>query len=174
MIVSAIAAAVSLAYLAAVPLRVAFVFRAENGMRFGAGISAFEKRFALRMAARRLDAPKKAKKRRLPSLDTLSNWLRAGKYLLRHVELDVRARLGFTDAALTALACGALGSLACAAGGATDGRVRAEISPDFSGTVFSGEISGIATLRAGHLMLAALIGAIDTAQGGIRHGQTSN
>lgn len=168
MLVPLAAAAVGLAYFAAVPVKIAFVLRPGAGARFGLGIAAFEGRFARRAAEGRLARPRARRKK--PAFDKkilklILELLRTVRYLLRHAELDVRGRLGLGDAALTALACGSAGALAAAARAATGAHLRAEIAPDFGEMRPSGEITGIITLRAGHIMLAALIGAIDYSHG---------
>ena len=174
MIVSLAAWVVGLAYLAAVPLKIAFVLRAEAGPRFAVGFAAFEGRFARRAAEARLGKPKRPKKKRRVPWSSLPELGRAARFLLRHVELVARVRVGFGDAALTALLCGALAALFRGARAASDARLRADVAPDFSAGRLTGEITGIATVRAGHIMLSALIGAVDLTQGRLSHGKASD
>ena len=174
MIVPFIAAGTALFYLSAVPVKIAFDLRAGEKTGWGAGVSAFEGRFARAAARRRLAKEKKRPKRKLPAkinrLQLLKSALKTGKYILRHLQVNAfsaRGALSLGDAALTALVCGAAGSLITALAAATDVRFECALQPDFSNPkiALAGEISGIVTLRAGHIMLAALIGAIDYGNG---------
>ena len=159
----------TLAYLSAMPLRFAFLLRRGEAARFAVGVGLFEARFARRAAERRLSRPARSRRRRHPiSPRSLGPLWRAGRYLLRHLRLDAleaRGSLGLGDAALTALVCGEANALACTAAAAADAALRAEVRPDFSAAAFTGEFSGMLTVRAGHIILAAIIGIFDYGSG---------
>jgi len=152
------AAACFVFYLAAIPLKFAIVFSTNPQPALRSGASIFEGRFALRRAFR----PKNAKKRSLPDSRLISPAIRAGKYLLRRLHIDyLRAQgvLSSPDAARTALICGAARSLqaACMELG---NRVQISLQPDFSGRNSEIEITGMLSIRAGHIILAAQIFAL--------------
>ena len=175
MIVPLVAAGATMFYLAAVPVKLAFALRAGEQGGWGAGVSVFEGRFAGRAARRRIQAAKKPRPQReisyyMERLELLKSALKAGRYALKHMELDaltVRGTIGLGDAALTAVACGALSGFCQAVAAATGAKLEGGLQPDFSAPqiALSGEITGIVTLRAGHIIFAALIGAIDYGNG---------
>lgn len=163
MIVYLVAAAQALVYVAAVPLHLAFCLQTRGGLRFGAGVSAFERRFALRSARRRLARrkrrrPKSGKK---PPFGLLMKMLRR----LRLEGFTLRGRLNLGDAAATALACGALRSLEAGLHGAVPG-VRLRVTPDFS-DVPCAELQGMIRARTGQIIYAAARGGLDDANGRI-------
>lgn len=171
MIVPFVAAGTALFYLSAVPLKLAFTVRAGEKHGFGAGVSVFEGRFARAAAERNLGRSRKRPRRKLsPNRTILKSVLKSGRHILRHARLDAfsaRGSISLGDAALTALACGALGSLLTAISVPAQTRIECALQPDFSSPqiALAGEVSGIVSLRIGHIMLAALIGAIDYGNG---------
>jgi len=171
MIVPFVAAGTALFYLSAVPVHLAFALRAGENGGFGAGVSVFEGRFALSAAERNMGKQKKRPQQKLPVNRTvLKSVLKSARHILRHARLEAfsaRGTISLGDAALTALACGAAGTLAEAFAPVSRARVDCALQPDFSspGVALAGEISGIVSLRIGHIMLAALIGAIDYGNG---------
>ena len=158
-----LAAAVTCAvYLATLPVKLAFALRLGPEPRLGMGLAAFEGRFAIRAARQnakplRLPGPKRG------GTPGRRGLLRAIRVVLRGAELELSARFCLGDAALTALACGALGSLSGALAAAAGLRLSARVVPDFEATRASAEITGILTLRAGHSMGSALKSASDEA-----------
>ena len=162
MIVYLAAAAQALVYLAAVPLHLAVCLRTRDGLRYGVGFSAFERRFAQRAALRRLarGARRKAKPGK-PPVRPPSGMLRR----LRPEGILLRGRLCLGDAAATALACGALRSLEAGLRGAAT-VVRLRVAPDFSDTP-AAELQGMIRIRAGQIIYAAARGGIDDAKGRI-------
>ena len=174
MIVPFVAAGTALFYLSAVPVHLAFALRAGENGGWGAGVSVFEGRFARAAAERNLGREKRRPKRKISlpekKLPLFKSALKAFRHVLRHTQvnaLSLRGTLSLGDAALTAVFCGALGSLISALATAMQARLECALQPDFSSPriELTGELSGIVTLRAGHIILAALIGAIDYGNG---------
>ena len=153
--------AVALFYLSAIPIQIAFFLRYDGALRFGAGFSAFEPRRARRRA--RTAPPKKqsaAKKWKHP-IALLRAALKALFRLSRHLKLlslTIDGTVGLSDAAATALICGAANSLDAALFAVTR-RARVSLRPDFAAASAHAELSGMISLRVGHIMLAALLGA---------------
>ena len=171
MIVPFAAAGALIFYLSAVPLKIAFVLRAGEKFGFGVGVSAFEGRFA-RAAAEKNIGRKSRRRSKKISLNriVLKSILKSARHILRHARLEAfsaRGSVSLGDAALTALVCGAAGSVLAAVSAPAQARIECALQPDFSspGIALAGEVSGIVSLRAGHIMLAALIGAIDYGNG---------
>lgn len=155
--------AVALFYLSAVPVQIAFILRFDGSLRLGAGLSAFEPRRAQRRArTARLKKPTSSKKWKPKHPAALLNAaLKTLKLLSRHLKLlslRVEGTVGLPDAAATALLCGAANSLDAALFAVTR-RARISLRPDFSAPSARAELSGMISLRAGHIMLAALLGA---------------
>jgi len=145
-----IAAAVFAFYLAAVPMKIAFVFTTKPQIQLRSGSSAFEGRFALRRALK-----KKKKKRSLPDTSLFSPALQSGKYLSSHTRFDylrVSGVISEPDAAHTALLFGFFESLRCASPGS---RVQVCVTADFSGSGSDLTLHGMISLRAGHIIFAA-------------------
>lgn len=151
MLVYLVAAVEALLYLSAIPLCGAFTLSTRNGLRFGVGLGAFERRFALRRAYRnslKSGLDPKRKKRSGPG--------RALRILasLRGAALSLRGSLGLGDAAATALACGALRALASALG-ARSGTVEIFVAPLFDTAEPRVELQGMLRVRSGQIMTAA-------------------
>lgn len=155
--------AVALFYLSAIPIQIAFSLRYDGALRFGAGFSAFEPRRARRRA--RTASPKKqsAAKKWTPKhpIALLRATLKAFFSLSRHLKLlslTMDGTVGLSDAAATALICGAANSLDAALFAVTH-RARVSLRPDFAAASAHAELSGMISLSVGHIMLAALLGA---------------
>lgn len=151
---SAITAAVALLYASAIPVHIAFSLSIGTACSFSSGIALFEPRFALKRAMNPKPKPKRTK------ISHSSDARRALTAALKHLRPD-RLRLdgvfGSDDAALTALVCGGAGALGCAAGQ----RVHISLRPDFSSDRLQLQLTGMISFRAGHIMIAALSGAIE-------------
>ena len=165
-----ITAAVALFYLSAIPVKLEFCLRFGKDSGFSFGAAPFEARFAQKIAFRRRSAgnlPKHLLKNADP-IALLKGGLRALNFARKHVRLDsltLNGVLGTPDAALTALICGALTSLGYTLSCCTSRPVHIALQPDFSAGRLSGELSGMISIRAGHIMLAALLGAFEYASG---------
>lgn len=190
MIVYLIAAAQALFYLASVPLHLAVCLRTRGGLRIGVGVSAFERRFALNAALRRLarGPGRKPKPGKKPPVGRLAKAIRRLK-----PQITLRGRLNLGDAAATAMACGALRSLEAALWGVLPAQrdaipaqrgavpvqwgaapaqrgaapaLRLRVAPEFQGEP-GVELQGMIRARAGKIIYAALRGGIDEANGRI-------
>ena len=133
----------TLLYLLAVPFYWVFTLSAREGVRFGAGVSAF----ALRGAARRARRYRAVGKGGLGlSWDVLRR--------LRGARIRVRGRLGLGDAGTTALACGALRALGA-------GRAAVDVTPVFDGDGLCLELQGMIRLRSGQIIRAMAVSRLD-------------
>ena len=157
-----IAAAVSLFYFSAVPIHIAVRLHIDQSSFFGVGISVFEPRFAIRQSARKRQPS--AKTPSALSVFSKAVSLRSGlsflKTILRHVRIEsvhLDGSFGSGDAALTALICGGASALGCAF--CAGRKAHLSIRPDFTADMLRAELSGMICVRAGHIMLAALLGA---------------
>lgn len=165
-----VTAAVALFYFSAIPVKLAFCLRFGKGSGFGVGAAPFEARFAQRIAFRRRSAGKLPTRflKNADPMALLRGGLRALNFARKHLRLDsleLNGVLGAHDAALTALICGALSALGCTLGCCTSRPVRIAVQPDFAADRLSGELSGMISIRVGHIMLAALLGAFEYASG---------
>ena len=159
---------VLLYYIGCVPVKFAWELRLHNGAAFGAGISAFEGRFAGRSAHRRALGEKKPLPWRRTVLDVertdaLPALLHAARYALRHMRLErlhLTGTIGARDAAVTALVCGLSDALQASIAPCTPpGAVQLHLAPDFSCAGSDVTLRGMISMTAGHIILAALIGA---------------
>ena len=157
MLIYIVAAVEALAYLSAVPVCAAFSLSTEGGLRFGVGLGAFERRFALRRA-RRASVSADKKPRRRGRGDPKRLWQMVSR--LRGADIRLSGRLGLGDAAATAVACGALGALGTALG-ARAGRVRIDVAPRFDSCELSAELRGMIRARSGQIISAMASGQID-------------
>jgi hypothetical protein len=164
MALSAITAAVTLFYLSAIPIHIALRLHIGPVSFFGFGISAFEPRFALKQSlqARSISRRKPSIKKEAIT-DVLKSAFRSLKYASDHTKIE-RIRLdgsfGSGDAALTALVCGSTDAVGYALRGAAGKKVQISLAPDFSADSLRAELVGMISIRAGHIMFAALLGAI--------------
>ena len=149
------------ALLAFTPLTVAFCARV--GERTGAALGVFPLVGGVALRLSRTRAGKRKRPRRKPKKRPDALLLIAvGRRLLARVrveELRAQGELGLADAAATALAAGLLQALLRAAGATLRARVVFAVRPDFQGRRLAGELAGIASLRVGHIIAAALMGA---------------
>ena len=176
-------AALLLFYLTAVPVKFALVLRISAQPCFGAGLSLFEGRFALRSARKRALGEKKRLSwrksgREIEKNAALPAVLRALRYLLRRIRLEqlrAEGRVSSPDAAQTALACGCIRSL--------EGMLRPflpaerlciRLNPDFSASDSDVRFSCMLSVRLGHIILTALIGAWHYIIRRISHGKASD
>ena len=146
----------------AVPVKFALALHLGNRITFGAGIFPFFGKPALKGACGRARGEKKPWKWKRPSrppdlrriLPAIGH---AGNYLLRRTHLDAlkaEGSISIGDAANTALLCGALQ----AAGGMLP-HASVYLQPGFSAGHSDALLTCIISLRIGHFILAALIGA---------------
>lgn len=162
------AAAALLFYLCCIPVKLAVEMRIRQGAGFGAGGSIFEGRYALRSAHQRMlgekkHLPWKRAEVDINKKDALPALLHAARYALRHLHLErlhLSGTIGARDAAVTALLCGLARSVQAALEPiASPGAVHLNPTPDFSCDGSDLVFSGMISMTAGHIMLAALIGA---------------
>lgn len=159
-----VTAAVTIFYLGAIPLHIALRLRIGTEPFFGFGVSAFESRFALRQSLekRHFGGHAPAVFKNLNTLDALKCGLRALRYAAEHVRMEricLEGRFGSDDAALTALVCGSATALGNALRCATGHEIRFALQPDFGDGPVRAELVGMISIRVGHIMLAALLGA---------------
>lgn len=170
MALSLTTAAVALFYLSAIPVRIVFCLRLGPDAGFGLGVAVFEERFARKIALERRDGGGKVPSllRKADLASAAKSLLRAADFAVRHLRLDelsLDGTFGSHDASLTALVCGGLNALGCTLRASTRRNVRASLRPDFAADRLYGELSGIISIRVGHIMLAALLGAFEYASG---------
>lgn len=159
-----VTAAVTLFYLSAIPIHIAIRLRLGADSFFSFGVSAFEPRYALHQSTekkrRQLRLPSFAQKLNAP--DAIRSGLRAARYAAEHIKIE-RIRLngsfGSHDAALTALVCGGAASIGCALLSTSGRKISISLRPDFSADCLRAELVGMISMRVGHIMLAALLGA---------------
>ncbi|MBP3653311.1 MAG: DUF2953 domain-containing protein [Clostridia bacterium] len=174
---------VFLYYIAAIPVKFAVSLRFSEHPAFGAGASVFEGRYALNSARLRALGLKKHLPWKKTEMDlqkhaALTAAMRAGRHLLRHTKLEqlrAEGRISSPDAAHTALICGCAQSLEGALLPIVPpGAVQIHLTPDFyagSSDVF---LLGMVSVQAGHIMIAALIGAWNFIIRSISHGKASD
>jgi len=170
-------------YAAAVPLKFALVVHICARPGFGAAASPFENRFALRSALLRARGEKKPLPWKKAEIDLEKScvlpaaWA-AGRYLLRHARLEklhARGRVSTGDAARTALICGCANALEAALSPfAAAEAVQLRLEPDFSAGHSDVQLCGMISVRLGHIICAALIGAYQYASRRIKHGKASD
>lgn len=168
MLIYLVALAQSLVYLAAVPVCGAFCVSSRGGLHAGSGTAVFRGRNALRRARRAMARRAKKRKTSVPDLKRVFNLVKR----LKLAKIALRGTLALGDAAATALACGALTSLAASLRGKAEA-LEIRVTPDFSGEARL-EIQGMIRAQAGQIMLAAARSGIDEIRGRIAHGQASD
>ena len=155
-------------YLCSIPLKFAWEMRIRPDAAFGAGVAAFEGCYALRGARQRMLGQKKHLPWKRAELDihrkdALPALLHAARYALGHMRLErlqLTGSIGTRDAAMTALLCGLARSLQAALDPvAPPGAIQLCPLPDFSCNGSDLAFSGMISMTAGHIMLAALIAA---------------
>ena len=163
-------------YLANIPMKFAIIWRSHPRMELRGGASIFECRFALRRALKKASGKKRSPLPLLNNPELLRPALHAVRYLMRHTELEYVSLSGIVsppDAAATALFTG-LGNMlhnACLPFGS---RLRIHLQPDFSAAGSELELTGMISLRAGHIISAALMGAWHYLIGRLPHGKASH
>ena len=146
----------TLVYLSTVPICAAFSLSTRNGLRIGVGVSAFERRFALRRAeADGLPAKGRRRGRKVGRL----LWRSAKR--LRGARIRLQGRLDLGDAAATATACGALRAVVAALGSRV-GRVEVNVVPLFAGDGLCVELTGMIRLRSGQIISVIAMNGIDS------------
>ena len=177
------AALVFLYYCSAVPVKLALFLRISAHPGFGAGASCFESRYALKSARLRCLGLKKHLSWKKAEMDleksvVLPAFLKMGKYIIQHMKLEklcAEGHISSPDAAYTALIFGCAQSLEGALlPFVPPGMVQFHLEPDFSSGVSDVFLYGMVSVRAGHIMLAALIGAWNFALRSISNGKTSD
>ena len=136
-----VAAMQSLLYLASVPVCVTFCVSDEGGLKAGTGAGAFNARRALKRARQAMIKSGPRVKKRVPVKALLRLVMR-----LRFERVSVKGRLGLSDAAATALACGGLAALGSALR-ARSGSVEVDVAPAFDGPRL--ELRGMARAQIG-------------------------
>lgn len=181
MVLSLATLATALFYLSRVPIKLAFCAKAGADAGFGFAVAPFERRFARRRAEIRCLAPKPSKPHRKTHIAPrdVPLLLRSAFKALKHAglrieRLRIEGEFGAGDAAATALICGGLDALGRAVRAAAGCDVRLELRPDFSSARLHARLDGIISARAGHIILAALLGAFEYALGRLQHGQASD
>ena len=159
MLVHIVALLEALAYLCAVPVCVAFCVSGEGGLRAGAAAGTFNTRAALRRARRQMDRGKRRNGRPKVPVKRLLRLFRR----LRFERVSVKGVLGLSDAAATALLCGAITALGAALRGRA-ASLEVDIAPAFDGP--RAEVRGIIRARVGQIILAAI-----QTTGGLPHGK---
>jgi len=164
MTLSMVTAAVTLFYLSAIPIHIALRLRVGADCFFGFGVSAFEPRFALRQSLERQRFSKRPHPlfKKLNGPDALKSSLQSFKYASKHIRIErilLNGSFGSHDAALTALVCGSASAIGCALGSSFKRRVHISLQPDFNTDSLRAELVGMISMRVGHIMLAALLGA---------------
>ena len=173
MAVGIAAAIVFLVYFACIPVVLAIKIRAAARMDFGAGISLFEGRFALRQAEKRLSAGKKRLHRiKIFSGMEKASVLRTLKDLIRHARIEslrLSGSIALENAAATALVCGCAEAAKAAFGPLeVSEKITIQLKPDFSGGKSDVEFCGMFSMRAGHIICTALKSAVYLAKGRIQ------
>lgn len=159
------AAAAVLVYLAAVPVKFAWILCLDQSFSFSGGFALFEGRFAMHSARRRMLGEKK----HLPWKKTEADILKravlpaARKAAVRlHLRLDflrICGRICTADAARTALICGGADALEGILLPFFPGRLQIRLQPDFSAGHSKVLLTGMVSARLGHIICAALFGA---------------
>ena len=149
MLVYAVAILEALGYLCAVPVCVAFCVDGEGGLRAGAAAGTFSARAALRRARRQMDGRRRHRGRPGVPVKRLLKLLKR----LRFERVSLKGALGLSDAAATALLCGAITSLGAALRGRA-ASLELDVAPAFDGP--RAELQGIIRARVGQIILAAI------------------
>ena len=159
MLVYAVAAVQLLVYLWAIPIHLAIRVDGGGGLRFGAGLSAFDRRAAGLRAARRLSQHDRQSNADFGRILRIIRRLTVNRLILE-------GRLGTGDAALTALACGALTALARGVG-TRAARCRVAVKPEFPAERPAIALRVAVSFRAGPLVRALLLAGFDDIKGSV-------
>lgn len=166
------AAVVFSVYLCAVPVYIALCIRLPDPLQTGTGVSLFFSGIALRAAGKRAAHNGKDKtlgaSRGSPSprekaggfhLHALPAAWRLYRSLSRHIcfeEVTVTGRVSAADAAGTAMICGSANILQNALAAAGSKVVCLRVAPDFSSGKSELNITGMLSIRVGHIILAPI------------------
>ena len=168
-------------YCTAIPVKFAFMLRINGHTDFGAGLAIFEGRYALKSARSRALGMKPNlpwRKTEMELRRALPAALHAGRYLLRHTHLEklqAAGQFSLGDAARTALAWGFIHSLqGMLLPFAPPGSLQFSLQPDFSAGGSDAWCSGMVSVPAGHIIIAALIGAWHYLKRRSDHGKASD
>ena len=146
------AVALTLFYIAAIPVHIVFRLQTDSEKPFRIGITLFDPRFAFSHPRR------KRRNFRRPNAFHPFDALTAAKTVLRHMKFDqirLDGEFGSGDAALTALICGSIFAI----GSMLSGRTSLRLNPDFSADHLRIDLTGMISMRFGHIMTAALLSA---------------
>ena len=177
------AIAVFFIYLSAIPVKLAISLHICDHPAFGAGASVFEGRYALNSARLRAlglkkHFPWKKTETDLKKNAALTAAMKAGWHLIRHTKLEqlhAEGHISSPDAAKTALICGCTQALEGALLPiAAPNTINIRLTPDFYAGSSDVLLFGMVSVQAGHIMLAALIGAWNFAIRSISHGKASD
>ena len=152
-------------YICCIPVKIALRLEISKNIRFLSGASVFEARFADRAAKKKAYAKKKK-----PGF--FGRWLKAAadsrrltaslvsfRHFLRHIRIEAFSACGtisLPDAAQTALACGAAKALSASL--KSFPQIRIDLQPDFSAGKSNALVRGMFSIRAGHIIMAAIKG----------------
>lgn len=154
-------------YLTATPVKLALFLHLGERRGFGAGITPFDARRALRSAQKRSlgeapHLPWKNMEREILRRAVYPAALQAGRYLAKRLQLDfIRANgsVCTADAAHTAMICGCAYAAESALEPLLKKRLQLQLRPDFSAGSSDVQLCSMLTARLGHIICAALIGA---------------
>jgi hypothetical protein len=174
---------VFLSYCLAIPVKFALSLHISAHPGFGAAASIFEGRYALNTAQLRSLGLKKHLPWKKAEMDfkksaAISSAFRAGRHLIKHLRLEIlraEGHISSPDAAQTALICGYVRTLegiliSCF----PSGSIQIKLEPDFSSGQSDVLLSGMVSVQAGHIILAALIGAWNYITRRRSHGKASD
>ena len=148
-----VAAAVLLFYAAAIPVHITFRLQTDADVPFRFGISLFEPCRSFKPVQRR------EKRFRLPGKLHPADAFLSVKTALKRLRIEriiLNGSFGSGDAAATALICGSISAIGCM----ICKYAALRLTPDFSADRLRVDLTGMISLRAGHIMTAALFGAI--------------
>lgn len=166
-------------YASNVPVRAAFSISLgeQNALRLGVGVFSAGWIWEKNLEGAALFSPGWAKRARMPlNSGSVRFFLRAARYLMRHaVVRDARLSLllGTGGAASTALICGAVNAVLSVLA-ARRVPVRARVAPRFEGRALKLSAGGMLSVRAGHIILAAVLGAAQDIARRVKNGKASH
>lgn len=141
-------------------LPVIFAIAARVGS-YGVGLNIVSPKGAIRRARLRAASDKPKPKRKKLFMPDSKALFRLAYQIFKRGKLmyvEISGTLGLNDAMYTALSCAVLQSL----GAAFRDKVSVRIIPDFSSCQTSLEISGIAEIKLGHIIRAAVTAVMTT------------
>ena len=147
-----VAAVMTLLYIAVIPVHIVFRLQTDAEKIFRIGISIFRPNLALKPARH------KNKNFKPPKVLHPPDALSAAKTALRRIKIEqicLDGEFGSGDAASTALICGGISAISCM----FSKRTALRLTPDFSADRLRIDLTGMISMRFGHIMTAALLGA---------------